>query len=602
MPTENPGQRIYEQIEQAADFYQPAVYELLSFYHALENQQEPLDGQFIPLTTAQPWEQARTVIFAVGLLPPSSNVSGKLLDRSASVRALQGSYSDLIAENPDVGSSSTGDLPGETGGIATSTPRPVGPTQSDSKDFWVQFTVMCNRLGCQPEELAHVIQSESGFDPSAGAKNKNGVVTAKGLIQLIHGTAIGIGMSEEEYANLQSEDATSQLKWVERFYRNRAVGRNAFQLKAVAFGGYNNPDGSIYSSAATSPAYKQPDKQKRAYLRNAALDGPPPKGYLTPEDLGKRMAKNPLAPKFKAKINQARQALGMATDYTAIQPDGSPSHKWAGTGSDNAQQANKTAAQVANKDLNQTNLGKKFMFQQQAMINQMINALTQMAKTPPLRLLVNPQSFRVSAEKIISDGNWGRNGPIIEHFGDNQDKIEGSGKIAAFYSMDVNNANGPGLTRTARQFSASYQNLLSLWLIYKNNGGIWFPDPIVPTGSKAKNLSIVGSVYLYYDHILYIGSFDNLNLTEADAVPFSLEYSFSFTVRAIFLLDHLDDPQYNYGQPTTSSIKGLNTPPLIPSVATGSGTPPLSGGNNEQPSPEVALPPETEKLLASILE
>jgi hypothetical protein len=27
----------------------------------------------------------------------------------------------------------------------------------------------------------------------------------------------------------------------------------------------------------------------------------------------------------------------------------------------------------------------------------------------------------------------------------------------------------------------------------------------------------------------------------------------------------------------------------------------LSGGNNEQPSPEVALPPETEKMLTSIL-
>jgi hypothetical protein len=214
-------------------------------------------------------------------------------------------------------------------------------------------------------------------------------------------------------------------------------------------------------------------------------------------------------------------------------------------------------------------------------------ALEQMAKTPPLRLLVNPQSFRTSCEKIISDGNWGRNGPVIEHWGDNQDKIEGSGKVAAFYSMDAYNANGPGLGRTARQFSASYQNLLALWLIYKNNGGVWFPDPIVPTGSRAKNLSVVGSVYIYYDEILYIGSFDSFTLTESDTGPHTLEYSFSFTVRAWYLLDHLDDAQYMYGLPNTTAALPTGAPT----------TNPLMGGNNPQPSPDVALPPDAHELV-----
>jgi murein DD-endopeptidase MepM/ murein hydrolase activator NlpD len=570
MPTENPGQNIYGQVEQAADFYQPAVYELLSFYHALENQQEPLDGQFIPLTTAQPWEQERTVIFAVGLLPPSSNVSGKLLDRSASVRALDQDI-DLPEEVPDV----------------RQDPYLVMPNEG-----LVSQGTLSSKFHVTRQLKAGGTKAHQGIDIKAD-KGAEVRAAADGVIVDIspNGTRKGYG----------------NVIMVRHANGNVTLYAHLDSFGGGVFVGMEVKGGTVIGYVGnTDIPVENPNYPAANHLHFEVL-AKEVHGFWTSSGI---VANREVPERLEPQAWLAKQGRSIASTKgepttiasVPVQQDGSTASKWAGTGSDNAQEANKTAAQVANKDLNQTNLGKKFMFQQEAMINLMINALTQMARTPPLRLLVNPQSFRVSAEKIISDGNWGRNGPIIEHFGDNQDKVEGSGKIAAFYSMDVNNANGPGLTRTARQFSASYQNLLSLWLIYKNNGGIWFPDPIVPTGSKAKNLSVVGSVYLYYDHILYIGSFDNLNLTEADAVPFSLEYSFSFTVRAMFLLDHLDDPQYNYGQLTTSSIKGLNTPPLIPSVATGSGAPPLSGGNNEQPSPEVALPPETEKLLASILE
>jgi len=586
--TENSELKTYQQIEQEADFYQPAVYELLSFYHALALHEDPLDGQFIPLTTVQPWEQERTLMFAVGLIPPSSNVTGRLLDRTATIRTLEEqNLEELQQENPDVSSSSTGDLPGETGGISTRTTEPNGPTSTSNKDFWVRYVVMCNRLGCQPEELARVIQAESGWNPAAGAKNKDGKVTAKGLIQFIKSTATGkkIGMTPEQWDNMETMSREEQLTFIERFYKGRSKGRNAFELKAVTLGGFNNPDGSIYHGNAREPEYRNAKRQRSAYQRNKALDKPPPpKGYLTPEDVAFRLAKKPLRKKYRSKINQARRKLGMAVGYEPFQPDGRSSGKWAKGGSRNANKAFKTAWAVANKDLNQTNLGKEFMHAQRAMINQTLDALDQMAKTPPLRLLVNPQSFRVSAEKLIADGGWGRNGHIIEHWGDNQDTIEGSGKIAAFYSLDTTEGNSPGLSRTARQFSASYQNLLALWLIYKNNGGIYFPDPLAASNSHAKNLSVLGSVYLYYDGILYVGSFDTFNLTEADADPFTLEYTFAFTVRAWFLLDHLGDDQYTYGQG-----------PPVPSLPTGSADPPLSTGNNEQPAPDVPLPPGVEE-------
>jgi hypothetical protein len=584
----NQAQSIAQQIELDSDLYQPAVYELLSFYHALENQSEPLDGQFIPLTTVPQRSPSEVKIFAVGLIPPSSRVTGRILDRTASVQALDGSYGTIISNNPDVGSSSTGDTPGQTSGVATSTTVPTGPTSTNSLEFWDQYVAMCNRLGCQPEELAKVIQSESGFDGSVPAirKGKDGQphVVAKGLNQLTKKTALGLGMTEDQYNNFENTDNTSQLFWVEKYYQGRARGKNASELKAITFGGFNNPDGSIYSSNAAPPSYKQSDFQKLAYEQNRNLDVPHYKGFITPADLDQRVAKNSLNPKFQAAIDSAKSRLGEQPSSEA-DPVGSDAvtttqESWQARGEFNAQESSRNAALVQYKTLNQQNLGKKFLDQQEATIRMMQDALNTMAKTPPLRLLVNPQSFRVQANKHIADGSWSRSGPIIEHWGEDQDKIEGSGKVAAFYSMDALNANGPGLTRTARQFSASYQNLLSLWLLYKNNGGVWFPDPLSPKGAKVKNLSVVGSVYLYYDDILYIGSFDTFSLTESETTPFSLEYSFSFTVRAWYLLDHLDDAQYTYGQSTVAALP------------TGTTNSPTFGGNNAQPSPSVAPPPD----------
>ena len=116
-------------------------------------------------------------------------------------------------------------------------------------------------------------------------------------------------------------------------------------------------------------------------------------------------------------------------------------------------------------------------------------------------------------------------------------------KVAGFYAIDTGGGalgsvgNSPGLTRMARNLSLSYQNFLSLYFLYRNNAGIWLPDPTSPQTSQSTNLSLVGSVYIFYDGILYIGSFDSFTITETDMAPFTVEYNFSFTVRAQFLMD-----------------------------------------------------------------
>jgi len=553
--------KVYLQIEQSADFYQPAVYELLSFYHSLENQQEPLDGQFIPLTTVQSYGPDRALLFAVGLIPPSSNVSGRLLDRSASVQALgQGDDTkfDLDPETPQ-----------------TDDTRPA--------DFVVRPGSGLVQNGCLTRPFHEVREVQGGGTKlhqgiDIGAKQGSEIrVPLDGTVVDIspNGTRLGYGhviMVEHANGNI------TLYAHMDDFGPGMAVGTKVTAGTVIGYVG--NTDTPVVNSKfapATHLHFEVLSKRVEGFPRSSGIvanKGTSPSYVGVPQRLDpvKWLQQNGAA------IANAKADKEIVPSC-AVDQDGETASKWATKGSDNAQQASKTASQVANKDLNQTNLGKKFMAQQQVMINQMINALEQMADTPPLRLLVNPQSFRVSAEKIISDGNWGRSGPIIEFWGDSQDKIEGSGKVAGFYSMSVLDATGPGLTRTARQFSTSYQNLLALWLIYKNNGGVWFPDPLVPAGSKAKNLSVVGSVYLYYDNFLYVGSFDSFSLTESETAPFSLEYSFSFTVRATFLLDHLGDAQYTYGQAKVPSL-----------ATTSSNTPALSGANNAQLSPNVQLP------------
>jgi hypothetical protein len=601
---------IYRQIEATAKLHEPAVYQLLSFYHSLETQAEPLDGQFIPLTTVQLGEPSKTKIFAIGLIPPSvSGGASRLLDRSGTIRA-DGAYVDLIAGTPDVGSSSTGDLPGETSGLPTSMPLPVGPTQTDSTDFFDQYVAMCNRLGCQPEELAKVIQSECGWKEHA----TNSI--AKGLIQLVKTTACGrvdpktgqrvggLGMSEADYAKFEQCSRLEQLPWIEKFYKKRAKGKNAGELKLITFGGYNNPDGSIWSSTAQpkppeNKPFRNAEGQRKAYELNKGVDdtpafpgGPVPKGYLTVKDLAYQIDKHPVNASVLEGIKRAKERLGMGSPPPLMcEPDAPTTEKWPEKGAKDAQVAAKTTVQTAGKDLNTTSLGLMLNSAQQVSIRLMKEAVEQIAATPPLRMLVNPQSLRVSSEKLIASGGWGRNGPIAEHWGDQPDKIEGSGKIAAFYSRTAG-YDTPGLSRTNRQFSTSYQNFLSLFLIYKNNGGVWLPDPLLPEHSRVHNLSVVGSVYLYYDGILYIGSFDSLSVNETDDAPFSLDYSFSFTVRASYLFDRADDPNTYVTAPTiTASATSTNNAPITTSLPTTSTiAPPLQGGNNPQPSPEVAPP------------
>ncbi len=581
--------RVIQQIEEAADYYGPELYSKLSFYSNFTPSQDNLSLDFIPVTGVKP----NSKMFIVGLIPPAANISGRLLDRSASVASVLGAPEDL----------------GSTSAVAAGAPS--GPTISEPASgkgygasytkqdaaFWDAYIKMVKRLGADPYAIAAVMQRESGINPKAKnlARGKDGkvildskgnpVILAQGINQLSRAGLPAGKAGDAEWETVANLSAEEQLKYVEKTFSGKAKGKTATQMYSVNLGGYHdtNPDGSSYASIeaqnrwlAAHPEdnvkepwgnpkvihpedngrFRRSANQQSCYNGNPAFQTGPngekgprgvPGGVIMRDALGVYMAGLP-TPAVRAEIDAALARAG--GNYTPPAPPAPKAEntngEWVDKGSANASKSKDDNSKTAGKELakRQAELGAKFSSAQKAEIKATTIAIQQMRDTPPLRLLVNPATFKVSSEKVIADGNWTRNGPIIEHWGEGQDKLEASGKVAGFFAIDANSPNsdasgeGPGLTRVARNFSASYHNLLSLWLLYRNNAGIYTKSL---DGTELARLSMVGSIYIYYDDIMYVGSFDSFNLTEADDKPYTLEYNFQFTVRATFLLDRPDN-------------------------------------------------------------
>lgn len=175
-----------------------------------------------------------------------------------------------------------------------------------SPDFWSQFVQMCGRLGANPEDLARVINSESGFD-SRATNIQGGHVVAKGLNQFIESTAKSLGMSDVEWDNYENTSPEEQLKYVEKYFRNvgKATGQDgkwasATQLYVANFAPKyvqqaSNPNAVLYSS----------DTNTKEYEQNKGLDRDG-KGHITAGDLA-RSVQGKLPPHIVQAINAAKQ-------------------------------------------------------------------------------------------------------------------------------------------------------------------------------------------------------------------------------------------------------------------------------------------------------
>jgi lysozyme len=533
---------IFQQIQQTAGFYPPLVYDLLSRFSSLTTTNDPLSQGFLPMTDVQPGATFNTLPFIIGFIPPSSSPTMNTISRQGTVHA--------SAQGPTLpaGNYSQGLNPGPNAGTPTQLSAAGAAFIAAHEGYRGQ--IYNDDAGNPTIGYGHLVQP--GEDFSGGLTQPQAqALLLQDSAKISHYVAsqVKVPLSQNMFDALVSYTySTGNLT---AGYTQAIIGPLNQQNYAGAAAAWSTT--GIYNNAG------KVDPGLVAIRPNeAAL-------FSTPD--GQTYVYNP-------SLAQGAHPLGGDVGN----PNG-----WNQTGGSNlAQTAAQQADSTANTSLNQSAQQQAYLAQQQAQAIDLQTRIQQMAQTPPLRLLVNPRSFKNSLEKITADGNWGRNGPIIEHWGEQQDKIEGSGKIAAFFSIDTQAmpdgsvGNDPGLSRMTRNYSAGYQNLLSLYLIYRNNGGIWTKDytsqGIVQGDifTYRTNLAVVGSVYLYYDSIMYVGSFDNFSLSESDDSPFSLEYSFSFTVRAWFLLDQQQNPLNTFQAAigTPGPTPGIQTPPgTIPTTS-----------------------------------
>lgn len=544
MVTQNQNKRIAQQIEQTADYYPPANYSgstspveptplsYLTYFNQITVNADALADQFIPLSTV-PQRSRNTKLFAIGVIPPSASITGRLLDRSASINSV---------------------LPTEPSDVNVQTPSgEVSIVNNQASQAPKQF--VNNQITKLSENQARDALRE-GFFKVTGQYPTDQVLALL-MAQSAHETAQWTKIHNNNFGNIKStsgwgHQTTTYPAWetVNGQRVNFPAGVPETQFRAY-------PDASegaadyVIVLLKDNPRRKPPDAWKQALLTGdpaamaVALKTPPPY-YTGPQ---------------KDYETAMRRLYNQYLEITQVSPD-SYNGNWQGKGSDNAQAAANIQDKTSNTPLVDA-VTQQFTDAQRAQILDVQHTLDAMQNIPPLRMLVNPSSFSVKGEKICSDGGWSRNGnTIVEHWGNNQEKISAGGKVAGFYAIDFQNAVGPGLTRMARNYSQAWQNFQSLVLLYNNNGGLYNKDPT--TGNQERNLTMLGSIYIYYDGILYIGAFDSLTVTETDTAPHTAEYNFEFTVRAAFLLDNPNPQdtgtygsvQQNPNRPLTSATVG----------------------------------------------
>lgn len=520
---------VAKQIENTADYFPPATYSgtgyaygvpasYLTYYNELVVSADALADQYVPLS-AVPSKGRNPKLFAIGVIPPSANISGRLLSRSATVNTLVTPVYDQKAGN-------TGPFPPYPGNL-----KPLAVNQKNK--MFGKFDYKPNPTPGNPEGIT--------ITDDWAAKN---LVTVP-VPQLA------------KFGNSQATFHKSVASQFQAFFQGIESAGLMDQL--LSFGGSYNPRFVRGSSSTLSPhAWGTAVDINQGYnplgakpvaegLKGSTVSFVPianSVGLVWGGTFGR-----PDAMHFEAGAIYDVPAPDLLPESKKVEGDASTA--WDLNAAAAANDAQRFLEKLANTPLTSDNIGSQFTAAQTAQIKVIKDAVDAMANTPPLRLLVNPQSFSTKGEKIVSDSGWSRNGAtIVEHWGNGQEKISASGKVAGFYAASISDSTGPGITRMARNASQSWQNFQSLQLFYANNGGIHTTD--ATSSTLERNLTMVGSIYIYYDDILYMGAFDSFTVTESDTSPYTVEYSFEFTVRAAFLLD---SPNPN-GGPRGTMVQG----------------------------------------------
>jgi len=162
-----------------------------------------------------------------------------------------------------------------------------------------------------------------------------------------------------------------------------------------------------------------------------------------------------------------------------------------------------------------------------------------MLSIPPLTMLVNPNSFTLTYGVVQQYSNRGRYGYLFERWGETQLAISISGSTGGFIAAANPTGAFPGVQETttpsglqfaAKRDSAAFQNFISLFQFYRNNGLIY--DTIT------KNIGglMVGAIAIDYDQFTYVGHFESFDYSYQEGMQHRLEWSAEFIVDVLY--DH----------------------------------------------------------------
>lgn len=409
--------------------------------------------------------------------------------------------------------------------------------------FYQQLGQLARNIGARPEDVIAMFVFESGMNAQSinfklnpdGTRDLS-VPQARGLNQITPIATRSSGMSLNYWNNTYSTlSAQDQLPFVQNYFKSKgvssypSVGDLYLANIAPAFIGASD-DTTLYA------------KGTKAYKQNQGLDVNGD-GVISVGDLRTVMDRTKQRADYQAYVDAYQQATsggGQApstaqsnnqgiTDFTnndsAIN---TPANNVATT----SIMTNGTITDADAQDPLKDQLGRNIQVSDtrrpvvQAQTNYLNQQIQLIQGIPALVLLLNPTDFTRSYEQT-TDPVKTRSGYTVNMWLEKPLVISCKGVTAAQYAFQVN--GGGGLTSLNRLNALSYQNLMSLVSMYKNNGYI-FTDSSFGDGNSGLPL-ISMSLFIYYDNHVYIGSFNDFSLTDDGNKPFNLSYSWKFTVR-----------------------------------------------------------------------
>lgn len=162
--------------------------------------------------------------------------------------------------------------------------------------------------------------------------------------------------------------------------------------------------------------------------------------------------------------------------------------------------------------------------------------LLRILNAPPLTLLVNPSQMSISFTNVQNYATRTRYGFIFERWGEEQPSISFQGVTGAFYAGSgdgVVDARGTSSTTSGMAFankrdSAAWQNLMSLFQFYRNNGYIY------NTTDKSEAHHFVGAVAIDYDQWTYVGHIESFEYAYEAANGNQINWSMEFKVDRMY--------------------------------------------------------------------